>query len=423
MSKLHDNALAGGVVIIGAGQAGGQAAETLRSEGFTGRITLIGDDVERPYERPSLSKEMLLDASTETISWLHAPDFYAEQDIALKLGVSAVGIDRDQRRIALSDGSHLDYGVLLLATGARVRTLDVPGAEAHCHYVRSLEDSRALRVRLAPGKRVLVIGAGFIGLEVAAAAITRGCDVVVIEAADGPLGRVAPPLLRDYYRALHGKRGVTFRFGAQVVGISPQIGRAAVKTDTNESWSADIVVAGIGVIPNAEIAEAAGLACDRGIIVDAFGATEDPRVLAAGDVARHHNPLLDRSILLESWQNAQNQAIAIARNIASAGDPAPYAELPWFWSDQYGINLQIYGLLEEGGEFAVRGDPVSDNWLIAQIVDGRIVFAAGINAARDLRPMRELIKLGASIARGDIENLAIGTAELLRRARAERAAA
>ena len=420
---LHDAAVTGGVVIVGAGQAGGRAAETLRSEGFTGRITLIGDEVERPYERPSLSKEMLLDTSAETIAWLHEPNFYAEQDIALKLGVAAVSIDRDARRVMLSDGTGVDYGVLLLATGARVRTLPIPGADAHCHYVRSLEDSRALRTKLTAGKRVVVIGAGFIGLEVAAAAIARGCEVVVIEAADAPLGRVAPPMLQDYYRSLHADKGVSFRFGAQVVGIAPQGEGAVVTTDTGETFPADIVIAGIGVIPNAEIAHAAGLACDRGIVVDEFGATEDPYILAAGDVARHHNPLLDRSILLESWQNAQNQAIALARNIARDTDPVPYAELPWFWSDQYGINLQIYGLLEEGGAFAVRGDPASAQWLMTQIVDGRIVFAAGINAARDLRPMRELIKLGAPASRADIEDTSIATAELLRRARAGLAAA
>ena len=423
MSLLHDEAVARGVVIVGAGQAGGRAAETLRSEGFTGRITLIGDEVERPYERPSLSKEMLLDTSAETIAWLHTPDFYAEQDIALKLGVAAVSIDRDARSVSLSDGASVDYGVLLLATGARVRTLPIPGAEAHCHYVRSLEDSRALRAKLSTGTRVVVIGAGFIGLEVAAAAITRGCDVVVIEAADAPLGRVAPSLLQDYYRRLHADKGVTFRFGTQVVGIASQGAAAVVTTDTGEAWPADIVVAGIGVIPNAEIAESAGLGCDRGIVVDAFGATDDPRILAAGDVARHHNPLLDRSILLESWQNAQNQAIALARNIARNGEPVPYAELPWFWSDQYGVNLQIYGLLEEDGAFAVRGDPTSAQWLMTQIVDGRIVFAAGINAARDLRPMREIIKLGAPVTRADIEDTSIATAELLRRARAGLAAA
>jgi len=423
MSLLRDQALGGGVVIVGAGQAGGRAAETLRSEGFAGPITLIGDEGERPYERPSLSKEMLLDPSCETIAWLHAPEYYAEQGIDLKLGAAATAIDREACQVALSDGSRIGYGVLLLATGARVRKLDVPGAGERCHYVRSLEDSRALRGKLAAGKRVVVIGAGFIGLEVAAAAVARGCDVVVIEAADGPLGRVAPPMLRDYYRALHTARGVTFRFGAQVVGIAPRGEAYVVTTNSDEAWPADLVVAGIGVIPNAELAEQAGLACDRGIVVDEYGATADPRILAAGDVARHHNPLLDRPVLLESWQNAQNQAIAIARNIASEGAPAPYAELPWFWSDQYGINLQIYGLLEAGGELVVRGDPASETWLMVQLVDGRIVFAAGINAPRDLRPLRELMKLGAPVAASDIADTTVALPDLLRRARAGLAAA
>ncbi len=422
MNALHDSALERGVVIVGAGQAGGRAAETLRSEGFTGRVTLIGDETERPYERPSLSKEMLLDTSVETIAWLHDPEYYAQQDIALKLGVAAVAIDRAARRVTLSDGSQVDYGVLLLATGARVRTLDVPGAE-HCHYVRSLADSRALRAKLAPGKRVVVIGAGFIGLEIAAAAIARGCEVVVIEVAGAPLGRVAPPLLQDYYHALHRRHGTTLRFGTQVTEIVSANGVVTVKTDRDEAWPADIVVAGIGAIPNAEIAEAAGLACDRGIVVDSFGVTDDAHILAAGDVARHRNPLLDRFVLLESWQNAQNQAIALARNIASAASPVAYAELPWFWSDQHGVNLQIYGLLEETGDLVVRGDPTSDQWLMAQIRDGRIVFAAGVNAARDLRPLRELMKLGAPVEPGDLADVTIATAELLRRARAQAAAA
>jgi NADPH-dependent 2,4-dienoyl-CoA reductase/sulfur reductase-like enzyme len=423
MSKLRDQALEGGVVIVGAGQAGGRAAETLRRQGFTGRITLIGDEAERPYERPSLSKEMLLDPSCETIAWLHGPEFYAAQNIDLKLGIAATAIDPQARRVMLSDGSSVDYGVLLLTTGAQVRRLDVPGAGDRCHYIRSLEDSRALRGKLVAGKRVVVIGAGFIGLEVAAAAITRGCEVVVIEAADGPLGRVAPAMLRDYYRALHAARGVTFRFGAQVVGIAPRGDGYVVITNGDEAWPADIVVAGIGVIPNSRLAEEAGLACDRGILVDEYGATADPRIFAAGDVARHHNPLLDRSVLLESWQNAQNQAIAIARNIASDGEQTPYAELPWFWSDQYGINLQIYGLLEDGGEFVVRGDPASESWLIVQLVGGRIVFAAGINAARDLRPLRELMKLRALVAAADIADTKAALPELLRRARAGVAAA
>jgi NADPH-dependent 2,4-dienoyl-CoA reductase/sulfur reductase-like enzyme len=230
-------------------------------------------------------------------------------------------------------------------------------------------------------------------------------------------------MLRDHYRMLHETRGVSFRFGAQVVGIAERGGGFVVTTNTGERLPADLVVAGIGVIPNAEIAEAAGLACDRGIVVDEYGATVDPRIFAAGDVARHHNPLLDRSVLLESWQNAQNQAIAIARNIATDGEPAPYAELPWFWSDQYGINLQIYGLVEEGGQFVVRGDPASNQWLMAQLVDGRIVFAAGINAARDLRPVRELMKLRAPVAATDLADTAIAMPELLRRARAGAAAA
>ena len=422
MTALRDRALAKGVVIVGAGQAGGRAAEALRAAGFAGSVTLIGNEVERPYERPSLSKEMLCDISSETITWLHSPDFYREQDIDLRLGIAVASIDRAGSAVVLSDGSRLDYGVLLLATGSRARRLDIPGAE-HCAYIRSLEDSRSLRDRLQAGRHLVVVGAGFIGLEVAAAAIERGCRVTVIEVGSAPLGRVAPPLLQDFYTTLHAQHGVSFRFGTQVVAIRGEDGAHRVETDTGERIEADLVVAGIGAIPNDELAMAAGLGCDRGIRVDAFGATDDPSIFAAGDVARHFNPLLDRQILLESWQNAQDQAIAISRNLASAEVPQPYAAIPWFWSDQYGANLQIYGMLADAGELVTRGDPGSSSWIVAQFTQDRIQFAAGINAARDLRPVRELMKLGASVSQAAFADATTKTADLLRIAKSSQVAA
>ncbi|HEY0315892.1 MAG TPA: FAD-dependent oxidoreductase, partial [Sphingomonas sp.] len=344
----------------------------------------------------------------------HAPEYYDEQGIMLRLGIEARGIDRKARRVLLSDGSDLEYGALLLATGARPRTLPGPGGQDHCLYLRSIEDSRALRPLLDGGRRLVVIGAGFIGLEVAAAAVSRGCAVTVVEAGDSPLGRVAPPLLRDYYRDLHLARGVDFRFGATVAAIERRGEERVVALASGEALVADLVVAGIGVVPNSELAAEAGLAVSDGIDVDAFGATADPYIFAAGDVAHHYNPLLGRAIRLESWQNAQNQAIAIARNLAGTGDPAPYAELPWFWSDQYDVNLQIYGLLEQGGDLVVRGDPMGRSWLLVQQVDGRVMFAAGINAARDLRPVREIMKLGLRIDPAALADEGVTTAQLLK---------
>lgn len=417
-AALRARAAEAGVVIIGAGQAGGRAAETLRAEGFAGPITLIGDEAERPYERPSLSKEMLLDTSRETITWLHDADFYARHRIATMLGTLVTAIDRDARKVTLADGSSLPYGVLIIATGSRARRLEVPSGDAGCFYVRSLEDSRALRHRFAEGHRVVVIGAGFIGLEVAAAAIKRGCSVTVVERGDAPLGRVVPETVRQAYRALHESYGVSFRLVAEVVDVVASGDGQSVLLTNGEALPADTVVVGIGAIPNDGIAATSGLACAHGILVDAFGQTADPAIFAAGDVARHHNPLLDREVLLESWQNAQNQAIAIARNLARAGEPVAYAEMPWFWSDQYDVSLQVYGMIEDEVTTVLRGDTTARSWLLFQVKGGKIVFVAGINAARDLRPIRDLMKLGAAVDPAQLADTTIPTIEFLRRAQA-----
>ncbi len=350
------SALTDGVVIIGASQAGARAAEALRNQGFAGPVTLLGDEVELPYERPSLSKEMLIDPGKETIAWVQKQEFYQAKDITLRTGVAAKAIDRAARQVALSDGSSLGYGALILATGARARHVNVPGATAEtCHYVRTLEDSRRLRDKLIPGAHVVVIGAGFIGLEVAAAAIKRGCAATVVELATAPLGRVMPATIGSFYESYHTAQGVKFRFNTQLAAIESRNGGLVVATATGEEIPADVIVAGIGVIPNAELAADAGLAVDRGVVVDEYGATEDPLVFAVGDVSRHFNPRFNRHILLESWQNAQNQAIAVAKNLAHPEARAPYAEVPWFWSDQYDLNLQMYGLSEIDSVAVRRG--------------------------------------------------------------------
>jgi len=404
-----------GVVVIGAGQAGGRAVEALRAQGFAGHVTLIGDEDELPYERPSLSKEMLHGHAEEQIAWVQKPEFYAAKNITLRPATRAVAIDRAARRVALANGETLHYGALILATGARVRELQVPGADASiCHYLRTLADSRALRARLIGGARVVVIGAGFIGLEAAAAAVRRGCDVTVIEAGALPLGRVAPAQIGAYYRDLHAAEGVKFIFNARLEEIrrSGEALKISVGTDTIR---ADMLIVGIGVIPNAELAAEAGLAVERGIVVDEYGMTTDPCIFAAGDVARHFNPIFGRHILLESWQNAQNQAIAIAKNLSSEGAATPYAELPWFWSDQYDVNLQMFGLAEPGGTFVTRGDTTQKSWMLFQLQDDRMTCAIGINAARELRAARELISLGAPVRPEILAESGLALAELARR--------
>jgi NADPH-dependent 2,4-dienoyl-CoA reductase/sulfur reductase-like enzyme len=416
MSEVRQAAREEGVVIVGAGQAGGRAAESLRNSGFKGRITLIGDEHEKPYERPSLSKEMLLDASQESITWVHREEFFDAERVDFRRGVSAVEIVRQARRVHLSDGGSVAYGALILATGARPRELDLPSRpETGALYLRTLADSRRLRAELPRARNVAVVGAGFIGLEVAAAARARGCCVTIVEATRSLLGRVAPAEVGSFYERLHRRHGVLFRLGTKVVGVGRREDQPFVQTDSGEKIDYDILVAGIGVIPNDSLAAEAGLSVDRGIVVDEFGATTDPAIFAAGDVARQFSGRLGRHVLLESWSNAQNQAIAVAKNIGGDGAPVPYNAVPWFWSDQYGQNLQMYGLAELGGEILIRGSFEDKSWILFQTLNGRVTSMVGLNAARDLRAGRDLI--GSEMSRSLLTNKDMSLGELARQVR------
>jgi NADPH-dependent 2,4-dienoyl-CoA reductase/sulfur reductase-like enzyme len=422
LDEVRAAALTAGVVVIGAGQAGGRAVEALRAQGFAGAITLIGDEPEYPYERPSLSKEMLHVADQETIAWVQKPEFYVANQIDFRPGTRVVAINRGQRSVQLEGGDVINYGALIIATGARVRRLELPGAsQQNSHYIRTLADSRALRERLVAGGRVVVIGAGFIGLEAAAAAVKRGCAVTVIEIGPQPLGRVVPAQIGAYYESLHASHGVEFLFNTGLARFHQLDETVVVETNAGDMIPAEMVIVGIGVIPNAELAAEAGLAVDRGIIVDEYGRTEDKFIFAAGDVARHLNPLFDRHILLESWQNAQNQAIAIAKNLASPAGAAPYAELPWFWSDQYDVNLQMFGLAEPEADFVIRGNPATKSWMLLQLKNNRMICAIGMNSARDLRPSRDLITMGAVVKPEELADVSVPMAEILRREKRERA--
>jgi NADPH-dependent 2,4-dienoyl-CoA reductase/sulfur reductase-like enzyme len=401
------------VVIVGAGQAGGRCALALRAAGFTGRITLVGQEAHPPYERPALSKEMLLAPGAETIAWVSSSAEYALAAIELRLGLAVVAIDRIERKVLLEDGSFLDYDVLVLTTGARARTLQGTGVgEIPVRVLRTIEDSRALRDALRPGVRLAVVGAGLIGLEVAAAARHRGAEVTVLEDGERVMSRSVPREISDHHAALHRDHGVVLELGARVVDIRREFGSARLTLANGKTVRADLVVAGIGVEPNDELAQQAGLRTQRGIVVDSFGRTTDPCVFAAGDVARHYNPLLGTEILLESWQNAQNQAIAVARVIA--GGSQPYAEIPWFWSDQFGVNLQITGLPVPGARSITRGTLGKGPAVVVQIQDGRIVCACAVNAARELRYVKELITLGARVDEQVIADPAIRLNDIVR---------
>ncbi|MDN7851037.1 anthranilate 1,2-dioxygenase system ferredoxin--NAD(+) reductase [Burkholderia seminalis] len=382
-------------VIVGAGHAARRTAETLRERDAAARIVMIGAERALPYDRPALSKDALLTDGGEQRAFVRDAAWYDAQRIELRLGTRVDAIERDARRVRLEDGTTLPYARLVLATGSRVRTFGGAVDEGVVpHYVRTVDDARALRARLAPGRRVAVLGGGFIGLEVAAAARQLGCDVTVIDPAPRLLQRALPEVVGAYARRLHDARGVAFRMATLPRAIRRAPGGGAIVETDRGDVPADIVVVGIGVVPNVELAQAAGLDVDNGIRVDAGCRTADPAIFAAGEVTMHFNPLLGRHVRIESWQVAENQPAVAAANLLGADET--YGELPWLWSDQYDCNLQMLGLF--GGErtIVVRGDPASGPFTVFGLGDdGRIVAVAAANLGRDIGASRRLIAAGA----------------------------
>jgi 3-phenylpropionate/trans-cinnamate dioxygenase ferredoxin reductase component len=327
------------IVIAGAGHAGGRAAQALRMAGFAGRVVLVGEEKYPPYERPPLSKELIVtDAGLEKAR-LHDPAYYEQNKIELMLGAPAEAIDRAAKCLKVGD-AWIGYDKLLLTTGARVRKLPIPGTELPgVFYLRDFDDTQAIRARLGPGVRAVVIGGGFIGLETAASAVKRGATVTVLEVANRLMGRAVAPEIGTWFAELHRKKGVDVRLGVRIKALDGAGKVERVVLDGTDPIPADIVVAGIGIVPNVEIAAVAGLDVGNGIVVDEFGRTSDPAIFAAGDCALQPNAFLGRRLRLESYQNAQDQAMAVARNMV--GEPKAYEDSLWVWSDQHDVNLQM----------------------------------------------------------------------------------
>ena len=382
-------------VVVGAGQAAGRAVEAMRAEGFDGHIVVVGAEDHPPYERPPLSKQLLTGDYEPERTYLHDRSFYDERGIELRLGTKALHIDREAGTVELSDGDTLAYDKLLLTTGARVRRLSSPDAEKPgIHYLRDIDDSLAIRAHFGDGANLVIVGGGYIGLEAAAAAVSQGCRVTVLEMAPLVMNRVVAPEISRYFEAVHRDHGVDVRTGVAVEGFAGDSRVTAVRCDDGQLIPADFVIVGVGIEADADLADSAGLAVDNGIVVDEFGATADPAIYAAGDVANHPNALLERRIRLESWQNAQNQAINTAR--AMCGRMEPYAEIPWFWSNQYDLNLQLVGMPETWDQVVMRGDIADNKFAAFYLADGRVVAANGVNNPRDVRVARMLIQQKAS---------------------------
>ncbi len=401
-------------VVVGGGQAGGWAARTLRDEGFEGRIILIGEEDFPPHERPPLSKDVLIgDAERETCL-LWPETVLQEANVELRLGQRVTSLDPANHSLTLDSGETLPWARLLLATGGRARTLTVPGCNLDGVYtLRTVSDSEDIRSSLVEGARVVVVGAGWIGLEVAAAARKRGADVVVLEVAERVCARALTDSMSDWVFALHQRHGVDIRLGVGLAGFEGADRVERVVLNDDSTIDCDVSVIGVGIEPNVELAVEAGLDVDDGIIVDAFGRTSHPDIFAAGDVTSHPNALLGRRIRLESWENAQNQAINSARSMLGKEDP--YAEIPWFWSDQYDANIQLMGLPAVWDQVAVRGSR-DDGHFIEFYLDGeRLVGAAAVNNPRDLRFTRRMMMADKTYQASDLENPEIKLQALLRR--------
>jgi len=382
-------------VIIGAGQAGGWAAIAMRQAGFTGRILLVGEEPWRPYERPPLSKAMLAVDPEPPVLFFHDERKYADQGIELVLGTAAEEVDTKAHRVRMRDGRVLAYDRLLLTTGGRARRLAIPGGE-RAHLLRTLEDARAIRVRLAVGRRVVCIGAGVIGLEIASSARARGCAVTVLEAAPVAMGRCVSPEGARFVETLHRAAGVDLRLGVTIDAIERQPdGTEQVICRGGDRFVADCVVAGIGMERNLELAQDAGLTIEGGIVVDEFGQTSAPDVYAAGDVAAFMHPYYGRRLRLESWRHAQNHGIAIGR--AMSGDATPYDDIPWFWTDQHGVNIQITGLPGEAARTVVRVDQPPGFVAIHLAADDTVVGVTAAGSPRDIRAGTALIKAGRPV--------------------------
>ncbi len=380
-------------VIVGAGLAGAKTAEHLRAQGFDGTITLVGDEVLPPYERPPLSKGILMGSADAESTFVHDEQWYTDNAIELLTGNAVTGLDLSDHTVQLVEGQ-LPFTKLALTTGARPRRLKVPGADlAGIHYLRSLPDAEQLREVFTEVGRIVIVGGGWIGLEVAAAAREAGVEVTVVEAADLPLLGVLGPRMAGVFAQVHRSHGVSFELG---VGVDSLLGGdqvTAVRLSDGRNLAAEAVVVGVGVVPNVEVAQAAGLTVANGVKTDEHLRTSHPDVFAAGDVANAFHPVLRRQIRVEHWANALNQPAVAAAGML--GGEATYDRLPYFYSDQFDLGMEYVGYAGGTAEVVVRGEGLE--FIAFWLVDGRVAAGMNVNVWDVVEPIRELILSGREV--------------------------
>ena len=380
-------------VIVGAGQAGLQVVEALRRDGYQDELVLVGAEAWLPYQRPPLSKKFLQGETTAERLLFRPQDFYAKQHVDTHLGVTATGLDTAAHRLSLSDGTTLDYDGLVLCTGARVRTLTMPGADdPRVCYLRGLDDAARLKTRLEKAERVVILGAGFIGLEVAAIARKAGRAVTVVEAQSRVLQRVVAPTVSAFFEALHRGHGVDLRLDARLARLESTPEALKVMLADGSMLAADLLLVGIGVEPEVDLAKAAGIHCEGGILVDEFARTSAPDVLAAGDCTCHRNLLYPAPHRVESVQNAVDQGKVAAATLL--GKPEAYAAVPWFWSDQYEVKLQMVGLSGGHDSLVIRGVPEAGAFSVFYRAGDHVIAVDSINRPAEHMVARKLIAAG-----------------------------
>ena len=378
------------VVIVGAGHASGQVIATLQQKKFDGQIVLVGDEAYLPYQRPPLSKKYLDGKLPPERLLVKPPGFYDAPGIEVRLNTRVRSIDRDKRTVATDHGDDLPYDTLVLATGSDAIRLPVDGNSLDgVHYLRTIRDVDAIRAQLATAKRAAIIGAGYIGLEVAAVLRTRGLDVTVVEMADRVMSRVVSADVSDFYQQVHASHGVDLRLSTACRRFIGDERVTAVETADGQTIDVDFVVVGAGITPATSLAVAAGLDVDNGIVVDEFCLTSDPHIYAVGDCSSHPNDIYRRHVRLESVHNALEQAKTAA--LAICGERAAYQQVPWFWSDQYDLKLQIAGLSAGFDDVVIRGDRDAHAFSCAYLKDDRLIAVDAINSPRDFMQSKPLI--------------------------------
>jgi 3-phenylpropionate/trans-cinnamate dioxygenase ferredoxin reductase component len=401
-------------VIAGANVAGGRAAETLRAEGFDGRVLLIGAEPERPYERPPLSKGFLVGVVEAHEFFLRPTEYYEEQGIELRLGTRVVALDPATRQIELDDGERIGYDLLLIATGASPRRLPVEGTDLDgVHYLRTVADARGIRDELVKAQRVAVIGMGFIGAEVAATSRELGREVVALEAGTLPLQRALGQEVAERLARIHRERGVDLRTEQTVTGLLG-LERVERVVTTDGAVDCDMVVIGIGITPEVSWLAGSDIAISGGVVVDEHGRTNLPDVFAAGDVARQFHPRYGRHLLVEHFDNAGNGGVLAAR--AMLGKASPALPVPYFWSDQYDLSIQVVGLTDDSDQVVFRGSLASGSWSAFYLREGRFRAALAVNRFKDFSAARRLLNQGVDVTAEQLADEHLELRALLSRA-------